>query len=137
MTEPTPVAPDSLAGNIIASGGAPVQPDLSAMQAQLDAMTAAYNKLMAERGIPADPVAAAVMDLSQHVAARTAAVPHTDYSRLTKAVKDLAAKTTVTAADVDKAQLEYDDIHTGTRTRHELDYIGELFRNLKRAVLSV
>lgn len=91
QTEP----PVGLAGDLAAAGASPITADVAAMMAQIQAMQRQIAEMQAERGIPADPVAAAVQDLKSHVSARVEATgmhhPQHDYLQiLVKTIKNLS-----------------------------------------------
>jgi hypothetical protein len=93
------------------------------LQAQVD-------RLMAERGVPADPVAAAHEDLKAHVAARKAGNPSYDFSELEKTL-DVERPT---VNDAEKVKLAVEQ-HHATDGKSETEYLAQLARNLHRATL--
>jgi hypothetical protein len=76
MTEPTDTPQDAIAApSLVEGGAAPVEVDVAAMMAQIQALQARVDSMSVAAGIPSDPVAAAVKDLKDHIAGRARSVP--------------------------------------------------------------
>jgi GTP cyclohydrolase III len=124
------------AEELVAAGATPVQADVNAIIAQLQAQMAAQDEqikaLLAERGIPSDPVAAGVLDLIAHVEARQAQYPQFDFSELTDVLKSLPDQ----PSDKDTALVNtvVEDILQAAR-HLEVEYLGVLARTLHKNVL--
>lgn len=134
-TAPVTESPTALAAELIQTGATPVQVDVDAMLAQIQALQGTVNQLLAERGIPTDPVAAKIQDIADHVAARSAQYPYVDLSEI-KAILDSfpadSAEVTSTHSDLLKTSL---DEHLSSLRGLELHYLGHLAKELHISVL--
>lgn len=93
----TSVPAEDLAAELMAKGVVPAAVDYEAMFADLQRQLAQtqlqMNSLLAERGIPADPVEAVIKNLTDHVAARAAQLPMADFSEVQQLLKKLPENT--------------------------------------------
>jgi hypothetical protein len=102
FTQPTPpIAPsvptEGLAAELVSKGVVPEQVDYAATLAELQRQLAQtqlqMQSMLAERGIPADPVEAAVKNLTDHINARAAQLPMADFSEVQKLLTNLPTDT--------------------------------------------
>jgi len=130
---------DTFANDLVSSGARPVQPDMAAIVKQLQDQADKANQqiaaLMAERGIPADPIAAQLQALADHVRAQSNANPmhSASYTDLASYVGNLTSDN-LTSDRGQKLRYLVEDLqarHPG----HELAYIGQLARDLYRSTL--
>lgn len=113
--------------------------DVNALIRQLQEQAAAQQKhienLLAEKGIPADPVAAQVLALQQHVSAQANANPwHSDSYTALKSYVDKLESDALTTNKAAKALSMVDslrEVHPG----HELAYVRQLARDLHTMTL--
>src|SRR4029077_3317831 len=135
MTTPTdnPPAPASdLQAELLASGAAPVTVDAEALLAQIKALTARVQAMEAEKGIPSDPIKAALNNLVSHVEARASQYPNHDFSELHSTLTTLPEQITQTHTALVKSLVE----GVVAQLKHaEISYFPELARNLEQAVL--
>ena len=94
---------------------------------QMAAQEAKIKQLMAERGVPADPIAAAVQALLQHVKARAAMHPRYDFSELLEQLEKLPEAVTAAHANLLRRTVGN---RKYTPIRHDLDYIEQLVEDL-------
>lgn len=124
---PGPVSQE--AKDMVAAGAAPASVDADAMLKLIQELQSKVAGLEAEKGIPSDPVEAAVKNVEDHVTARAAAMPHVDFSELSNALDKL--RQDVTSDGFNVVKLAWEDL-----TGHaELAYLGQLVRDLGKAVL--
>lgn len=120
-----------LADELVASGARPVSVNIDDLVRRIEDLQAAQAKMMAERGIPADPLAAQIQALGDHVRVQANANPaHTeDYAKLLshvdsldskKMTPDIAAKT---VRLVSRVQAKH--------PQHELAYVRQLAEDLQ------
>lgn len=133
MTTPVtpPVAVSAEAQQMLDAGVTPFIPDVQAMLATITALQARVAAVEAEKGIPSDPVAAAVKDLTAHVKARAAQYPNHDFSSVLDALDSLPETPDTKSTELVKAlvdDLAYDYKHL------EIDYLPKLARSLHLAV---
>ncbi len=130
-----PQAPSVEATNLVEAGAAPYQPDVAAMLAQMKALQERVDSLQADRGIPSDPVEAAVKNLLAHVRARKAANPSFDFAELIEQLQYLEEhpdfKPDDSAAQLTALAVE-DAVERGGR---DFVYLRELARDFRKAVL--
>lgn len=124
------------AEELVESGATPVAADLDAiiaqMQAAMAAQAAQIQQLLAERGLPSDPVASAVTNLLAHVRARSDQYPQHEFDELLQALNGLGDEVTVQDAELVK-ELVADVVDRG---RHlELGYLPQLARDLHKETL--
>jgi len=132
MTTPTDAPVDvSSAAALAEAGAAPVDVDPEALLAQIQELQTQMTSLLAERGVPADPVAAGVMNLRDHVLARSAAIPDRkdEFADLVKALKDMPEKPTVQEVEYARAALDETLAFEGR------DYVNQLAAGLHKLVL--
>lgn len=140
---PAPVEPeyyeapeDSLAGELISSGAAPVPVDVAGMIADLQAMAAKQSaliaQLMAERGIPTDPIAAQIQALQDHLAVQATANP--THAAVYKPVQEYAGALTSDGLSVNQA-VKLRNMIDDLPTAHELGYVKHLAKDLHNTAL--
>lgn len=113
--------------------------DVNALIAQLQAQAAAQQKhieaLLAEKGIPADPIAAQVLALQQHVSAQANANPwHSDSYDALKSYVDKLESEGLSDKQAQKAVRLVQAVqakHPG----HELAYVSQLANDLYTMML--
>lgn len=136
-TPPVYEAPeDSLAGELLASGATPVEVDVPAMianmQAMMDKQSALIAQLMADRGIPTDPVQAQIQALQDHLAVQATANPY--HTETYKPVRDYVAalnSDSLTVNQTSKLRNLVDDLPG----HHELGYVRHLAKDLHNTAL--
>jgi len=107
-------------------GNTTVTPDdtrVSALESQVAA-------LLAERGIPADPIAAIKKNLADHLAVRAAMAPSVDFTHSRKTVDELPDNPT----SAHTAAL----LHSVTRHKHtepDMSYVHHLAEELHQTIL--
>lgn len=139
MPDVLPVVPTSTEqAQLIEAGAKPVQPDLEAIVAELQKQIDAQNKhleaLLAEKGQSLDPVKTAVVNLTDHVVARAAALPQHDFSSLLNYLRSLPER--VSSAESALVKELVTDVMEATGNHPELAYLVALARDLHKAVLS-
>lgn len=122
---PTPADPAPIPEEV-----PPVPEDLASLVAQMAALQAQVAQLNAEKGIPANPVEAALLNLVTHVKAR-AAQSAAWFSELLDAVKNL--DNSVTSKQSDLARTVAADIPDHVEGAA---YIKQLANNLHKNVLT-
>lgn len=134
--EPYEVPDDSLAAELVKSGAAPVEVDVPAMiasmQAMMDKQSALIAQLMADRGIPTDPIAAQIQALQDHLAVQATANPY--HTESYKAVRDYASalnSDNLTVNQTTKLRNLVDDLPA----HHELGYVRHLAKDLHNTAL--
>lgn len=124
---------DTLTGEqMVAAGAYPAQVDAAAMLAEIQKLQAQMASMQAAQGIPADPVAAALQDLVNHVNTRQAMVPGFDFAELKSLLKDVSSGQ-LTARDVELIKFAVEE--AVARGPHEFQYLVELSKNLYKSVL--
>lgn len=126
--------PSEFAAQLVESGAHAQDIDVTAMLTQIKALQAQVDKLNAERGIPADPVAAAKDDLLAHLTARQAQYPDEDFSPLVTAVKTLPDSEAITVAHTGRIHGLVSSF-VNARGRHELGYVKDLAEALHLSIL--
>lgn len=129
-----PTPPSELAAQLQQSGAHAQDIDVTALLKQMASLQAQVDKLNAEKGIPADPVAAAKDDVLAHVTARQAQYPTEDFSPIVKALKELPDSEAITPAHSGRIQTLVTQF-VGTHARHELSYVKELADTFHLAIL--
>ena len=128
---------DPFTQSVLGAGATPAPVDYDALLKNLDLMQKRVAMLEAERGVPADPIAAHVKNLTDHINARSAAVPTIDMS----VIKDTLAKLPENSADVTPAHTNYvkELVHAlvDKFRANEFDYLRELASNLHLEVLKL
>jgi len=127
----TEAAPTSnLAAELVATGATPVKVDVESLVKQIQELQAQQAKLMAERGIPADPIAAQIQALKDHLTVQSKANPlHADsYTKALSYVDGLDSKS-LTGDQAQKAVRLVDRIQR-SHPQHELAYSRELAEGL-------
>lgn len=125
---------------LIDAGATPVQPDVNALLAQFEEqrqkMQQQIDQLLAERGIPSDPTAAAVQNVSDHAKAQAQANPvHADdYAEVLELLGDLDSES-VTADQVSELREALDEL-SAKHPQHELGYLKSLAKDLHKLVRS-
>lgn len=115
--KPTVADPEKVKGSL--------EDQIAKLQSQVDAMNV-------ERGVPSDPVAAAVQNLKTHLKTRKAMSPDFDFAELEARLEELTD-----APDPDTAEMvEVIVQDTVARGAHlEIHYLTQLARDLRKAVL--
>lgn len=140
QTSPQDVTPEvTPAGSpfqseLLNSGAQAQNIDVTALLDQLNALQAQVDKLNAEKGIPADPVAASKDDLLAHLEARAAQYPNEDFKPLIQAVKSLPDSDAITVAHSGKVH-ELISEFVESLPRHELGYVKALSRVFHMGIL--
>lgn len=121
------------AQQMVDAGARPNDVDVAALLAQMKALQDRVDAMSAQQGIPADPVEAALKNLSDHVKARAAANPNHDFSLLISTLDDLDES-------LDSRNAERLDIvtqqHVNRHSMLDLAYLKELAGDLRMAVLN-
>lgn len=132
-----PQAPSVEAQSLVDAGATPYVPDVAEMLRQMRELQSRVDTLQAERGIPSDPVEAAVKDLVTHVKARQDANPTFEFSKDLKDQLKYLTENPDYRPDSNAAELLALGIEDAvSRGRHlELSYLTELARNVRREVL--
>lgn len=129
---------DSLAGELLSTGAAPVPVDVAGMIADLQAMAAKQSaliaQLMAERGIPTDPVAAQIQALQDHLAVQATANPN--HAATYKPVQEYAGALTSDSLTVNQA-VKLRNMIDDLPGHHELGYVRHLAKDLHNTTLDV
>lgn len=122
---------DELAKTLVESGAAPVSVDIDALVAQIQELQRVQEKLLAERGIPADPIAAQIQALGDHLKVQASANPaHAEsYAKALEYVGSLDSKT-LTSSDAAKAVRLVSRIQA-KHPQHELAYVRQLAEDLQ------
>lgn len=129
----------TLAEELVASGAAPVEPDVYALlkqlQEQAQAQQEKIDRLEAERGIPSDPRQATLMALTDHLKAQQTANPqHADSYKPVLTYLDGLDSESLTPNQAQKARNLVDRLrkqHSG----HELGYVDTLAEDLHTSTL--
>lgn len=130
-----PQAPSVEATALVDAGATAYHPDVAAMLEQMKALQARVDTMQAERGIPSDPVEAAVKNLLAHVRARKDANPSFDFSELLEQLQYLADNADYKPDD-NAAQLVGLAVEDAvTRGPAEFGYLTVLARDFRKAVL--
>lgn len=132
MTTPVSESPDAFQAQLVEAGAAPTVPDVAELLALIQRTQERVNQLEAERGIPSDPVAAAVMNFKAHVEAHAAQNPVHDFSQLTDAVSNLSDPPLVSEVEVLRTLAAK---HARRLTSLDLAYVQELVDDLHVVVL--
>lgn len=119
------------AQQMLDAGVTPYVPDVAAMLATIKALQARVEAVEAEKGIPSDPVAAAVDNLTAHVKARAAQYPNHDFSAVLDALNNLPETVDTKSTELLKALV--DDLASEYRNL-EIDYLPKLARAAHLAV---
>jgi poly-gamma-glutamate capsule biosynthesis protein CapA/YwtB (metallophosphatase superfamily) len=131
VTEPE--APQNVvsAAALAEAGAAPVEVNADELLAQVQQLQAQMASLLAERGVPADPVAAGVLDLRDHVLGRATSVPDRkdEFADLVKAMKGMSDKPT--AQEIEYTRAALDEI----RPFEGHEYVRQLAAGLHKLVL--
>lgn len=123
------MADELTAASLAESGAAPVDIDVAALLAQIQALQARVDDMSRAAGIPADPIEAGIHDLRNHVYARAYGNPGMVFTELTSAVD--ALQSPPASSDVELCRAVLDGM-----PRFEGDeYIKELATNLYKLVL--
>jgi len=119
-----------LAKELVASGAAPVSVDIEALVRQIQELQEVQTKLMAERGIPADPTAAHMQALKDHLTVQSKANPvHAEsYAKVLSYVDGLDSKS-LASNQTEKVVRLVDKIQR-THPQHELAYVRDLANEL-------
>jgi len=119
-----------LAKELVASGAAPVSVDIDSLVKQIQELQATQAKLLAERGIPADPIAAQIQALKDHLTVQANANPvHKEsYTKALSYVDGLDSKS-LTSDQAQKAVLLVNRIQA-KHPQHELAYSRDLAEGL-------
>lgn len=115
--------------------GQDVDTVVAKLQAQMAQQSTMIAQLMAERGIPADPIAAQIQALQDHLHAQANANPlHADvYAPVLSYVDGLKSET-LTTGKAFKARNLVEDLHE-SRSTHELAYAKQLAKGLHTLTL--
>jgi hypothetical protein len=135
MTEtpqPVVVAPDSPAGELIAHGATPIQPDVSALIDQILALQARVDALSRASGVPVDPISAAIKDLTDHVKVRAAMHPSTDFKELTDTLSAMPDKSTT--KDAEYVRVLVDEFCDANAHVEGTEYLRQLAKELFKTV---
>lgn len=119
------------AKEMVDSGVTPYIPDVAAMMATIQALQERVKAVEAERGIPSDPVAAGVSDLTAHVKARAAMYPNHDFSSVLDILNNLPEVIDLKTSELLKTLV--DDLVAEFHNL-EVDYLPKLARSLHIAV---
>lgn len=134
--DPTPtdapriISPEAV--ELIAAGAAPVDVDVNALMAQMQALQARVDAMTAAQGIPTDPIAAAVKNVRDHVTARVnmqGGARKDELAELVKAVADLSDAPSKDEAELLRILLDE------TRAFEGQEYCKELARNLHKQLI--
>jgi hypothetical protein len=132
-TAPAPVSSPE-AEELMAAGAHPVDVDVNELYVQILKMQAQIDAMNAERGIPSDPVAAAIQNLLHHVKARQAANPGFDFAELLTQLEEMPD--TPEAKDAELVRVIVDEhIERGGSQVEGLDYLRHLARDLHKVTL--
>lgn len=135
MPAPTDAPTSAEQQELINAGATPVEPDVNAIIAQMQAQMAAQQKfidsLLAEKGQSSDPVGQALLDLTAHVRARAAALPHLDFSEV---LKTLDEETSDPALHATLLHDLLTDIVDQTK-HHDLAYVVQLARDYRKTAV--
>lgn len=133
----TVVSPEAQA--MIAAGATANTVNVDALLAQIQRLQSQMDAINAERGIPSDPVEAALQNLTVHVQARQDSSAELDLVALAKALtaasdagKGISAKH---AADI--TDLVEEAIESHPHRANDFPYLRTLARDLRKAVSSV
>lgn len=119
------------AATLAEAGGAPAEVDSDALLTQIQQLQTQMASLLAERGVPADPIAAGVLNVRDHVMARAAAVPDRkdEFADLVKALTDMPDSPD--AKEVEYVRAALDEM----REFEGRDYVQQLAAGLHKQVL--
>lgn len=135
VTTPEDIIEDTTIDETPMVGEVDVNALIKQLQEQAARQQAHIETLLAEKGIPADPVAAQVLALQQHVAAQAGANPwHSDSYVALKSYVDKLESESLTTNKAAKALSLVDglrEVHPG----HELAYVRQLARDLHTMTL--
>ena len=140
MTTPTPTdapvvtepAPLVTAAGLAEAGAAPIVPDVNALMEQIQKMQARLDAMSVAAGVPADPIAAAVKDVKDHVNARMTANPglREAFAEIWDTVTSLSDSPT--SSDTDLLRTIIDEFIGYVEG---LDYVRQLANKLHKLVL--
>jgi hypothetical protein len=116
--------------SLLAAGAEPTHPDVAALVAQITALQQRVDDMAKAQGVPADPLAAAVKNLTDHVMARAGAMPQHDMAELLATLKELGDD-----PDTDKTSLLRVLVDELPRTMEGREYLSELASSLHKAAL--
>lgn len=112
----------------------PTTVDAEGMLAQIRELQTRMAEMQVQQGIPADPIAAGVQNMVEHVKARQAQNPGYDLAELADELDKLGE--TVSSKDADYIDVVVQEMLDRNRQhRHELDYLGVLARDLRKAAV--
>jgi hypothetical protein len=131
-TDTTSVPIGEAAQTLLASGAKPFVPDVEEMMRQMQALQTRIAAMEAEKGVPADPIVAAVGNLQDHVQAKVNAHPGLELNEISTVVKELADHPNINMVTVVRELLG----KLIKRYRHvDFSYVEELATDLATAVL--
>lgn len=140
MTEPTvqDAVPEPQTSDfqqeLIAAGATPQFPNVEQMLAQMAAMQKQIDALNAERGVPANPIEGAKVNLLDHIKARAAQLPGIVVDELKKTIESLPDVITTDHTSLIMTLVE-ELLSNSSPVAHELSYLPELARDFHKAVL--
>lgn len=108
--------------------------DAEGMLAQIRELQARMAEMQTQQGIPADPIAAGVQNMVEHVKARQAQNPGYDLTELADELDKLGE--TVSSKDAEYIDVVVaETLERNIQHRHELSYLGVLARDLRKAAV--
>jgi hypothetical protein len=120
---------------MVKAGAKPSPVDVNALLDQIQRLQAQMDAVNADRGIPSDPVGAAVKNLTDHVAARLASSDQVDLKNLADALKKLSENDGPYEKDVALiSDLVEEAIDNHPQRFHDFHYLRILARDLRKAV---
>src|SRR6267378_3654153 len=132
MTEPTPevvISPEAAA--LLETGARPVSVDVEALLEQMRALQSRVDSLSIAQGIPADPIAAQVQSLRDHVQIQASVHPGKDFSEVLTALKDLPESGELTPAHTELVKSVVEDhLSRFASIAHDLGYVWQLVGDL-------
>jgi Mg2+ and Co2+ transporter CorA len=121
-----------VAQTLLDSNATAFHPDVEAMMAQMQALQNRIAAMEAEKGIPSDPIAAAVENLKAHVQAKVNGSPLADLGELHKVVVGLVEHPSNETVGVVRELVS----RAIRRYRHlDLAYVEELASDLTMAIV--
>jgi len=122
---------------LIEAGATPNTVDVAELMQRIQAMQSRLDQLSAAQGIPADPIAALVQALKDHVQAQANAHPNHDFAELKAALDELPDSDALTPDHTELVKTTVDD---GLETQlagilSDLAYVRQLSRDLHRVIL--
>lgn len=122
---------------LIEAGATPNTVDVTELMQRIQAMQSRLDQLSAAQGIPADPIAALVQALKDHVQAQANAHPNHNFAELKAVLDELPDSNQLTTDHTDLVKTTVADGLEADLSPifHDLAYVNQLARDLHRVIL--